>query len=69
VFGYFACVLFVGALLLIERIDEYIPQALLFTGAPFALVSILAALLQATHLKDYVLMRAAHELTDLVISN
>lgn len=46
--GYVASVLLVGALLLIERIDEYIPQALLFTGAPFALISILAALLWGT---------------------
>ena len=45
VFGYVASILLVGSLLVLEKIDEYLPQAPLFTGTPFALISILTALL------------------------
>ena len=47
-FGYVAGILFVGALLLLEKLDHYLPQAPLFAGAPFALISILTALLWGT---------------------
>lgn len=47
-FGYFASALFIGTLLLIEKVDQYVPQSPLFTGTPFAMVSILAALLWGT---------------------
>src|SRR5437899_4365883 len=40
-FGYVAGIFLVGALLLIEKVDEYLPQAPLLTVTPFALVSIL----------------------------
>ena len=43
VFGYVASILLVGSLLVLEKIDEYLPQAPLFTGTPFALISILTA--------------------------
>lgn len=44
-FGYIACVLLVVALLIIEKIDEYIPQAPIFVATPFAMVSIFVAML------------------------
>jgi signal transduction histidine kinase len=44
-FGYVACVLLVGVLVLIERIDQYFPHAPLFVGAPFALASVLVAMI------------------------
>ena len=44
-FGYIACVLLVGLLALIEKIDQYFPHAPLFVGAPFGLASILAAMI------------------------
>ncbi len=47
-FGYLAGGFLVGALTLLEKIDASIPQAPLFTSAPFALVSILVALLWGT---------------------
>jgi signal transduction histidine kinase len=46
--GYLASVLLVCALLLIEKIDEHIPQVSLFIGAPFCLLSILVALVWGT---------------------
>lgn len=44
-FGYLASVLLIGGLLVVEKLDEYLPQASIFIGAPFALVSILVALI------------------------
>ncbi len=44
-FGYIAGLLLVGAMVLLERMDRMVPSAPLFVGAPFALVSVLAALL------------------------
>ncbi len=44
-FGYSCSVFLVGLLLLLEKIDDYFPQAPLFTSAPFALISIFTALL------------------------
>jgi len=44
-FGYIACVLLVAALLLIEKVDEYIPQAPIFIGTPFAMVSLFVAMI------------------------
>ena len=43
--GYIIASLLVAGLLAIERLDEYIPQAPLFVGAPFGLVAILVALI------------------------
>lgn len=43
--GYAASFLLVGGLLFIEKIDEQIPQVSLFVGTPFALISILVALI------------------------
>ena len=44
-FGYLAAVLFVSGLLALEKLDEYVPQAPLFLGAPFGLIAILVALI------------------------
>ncbi|HEY0757561.1 MAG TPA: HAMP domain-containing sensor histidine kinase [Ktedonobacteraceae bacterium] len=43
--GYLAAFVFVGLLLLLAKVDTYIPQAPLFLGAPFGLVAILVALI------------------------
>jgi signal transduction histidine kinase len=43
--GYPCSLLLVGALLLLEKIDQYFPEAQLFVGAPFALVSVLVGLI------------------------
>lgn len=43
--GYAASFLLIGGLLFIEKLDEQIPQVSLFVGTPFALVSILVALI------------------------
>lgn len=43
--GYFASFFLVGALLIIEKIDELVPHAPIFVGTPFALISVLAALI------------------------
>ena len=43
-FGYICSILLIGFLLLLEKLDDYIPQAPLFTSAPFALVAIFTAL-------------------------
>ncbi|HEX4205685.1 MAG TPA: hypothetical protein VHZ51_16110, partial [Ktedonobacteraceae bacterium] len=43
-FGYIASVLIIGALLLVDRIDQYFPSVPIFVGAPFVLISILMAL-------------------------
>jgi signal transduction histidine kinase len=44
-FGYVASLLLVGAVLLVERIDQFFPSAPIFIGAPFGLVSILVGLI------------------------
>ncbi len=44
-FGYLGSFLIVGALLLVEKIDETLPQASIFIGTPFALAPILVALI------------------------
>jgi signal transduction histidine kinase len=44
-FGYVAGLLLVGAMTLLEKMDQMVPSAPLFVGAPFALVSVLVALL------------------------
>jgi len=44
-FGYVAGLLLVGAMALLEKMDQLVPSAPLFVGAPFALVSVLVALL------------------------
>jgi K+-sensing histidine kinase KdpD len=43
--GYVACVLLIGVLILIEKIDQYFPHAPLFVGTPFALASMLVAMI------------------------
>jgi signal transduction histidine kinase len=45
IYGYAASFFLVGGLLFIEKIDEQVPQVSLFIGTPFALVSILVALI------------------------
>lgn len=44
-FGYACSIILVGGLLVLEKLDDFFPNAPLFTGAPFALVSIFTALL------------------------
>jgi signal transduction histidine kinase len=44
-FGYVAGLLLVGAMTLLEKMDQLVPSAPLFVGAPFALVSVVVALL------------------------
>lgn len=43
--GYPACVLLVAIILLIEKIDEYFPHPPIFIGTPFALATVLSALI------------------------
>jgi signal transduction histidine kinase len=44
-FGYVAGLLLVGAMLLLEKIEQLFPEAPIFTSAPFALVSVLVGLI------------------------
>lgn len=46
--GYLAAFLLVGALLMIEKIDQAIPQVPLFIGTPFTILSIFIALVWGT---------------------
>lgn len=48
VFGYLASLLLVGLLVVIEKVDEGIPDVSFFIGTPFALLAILVALLWGT---------------------
>lgn len=43
--GYLACVLLMGGVIMIDKIDQYFPSAPLFAGAPFALASMLVAMI------------------------
>lgn len=43
-FGYIASLLFIGLLMLLYRIDRYLPDVPFFAGAPFGLISVLVAL-------------------------
>lgn len=45
IFGYLFCVLLVGVLTLVEKVDQYFPHAPLFIGAPFALASMFVAMI------------------------